>query len=62
MAARIGVKGEFPAELEGWLFELAGGTRKYRPPYLDLHRTPFGPLPHELSGSYRLCLGHQSND
>lgn len=51
MAARIGVKDSYPYELSGWLFRLAGGVRRYLPPRLDLHKTPFGG-PEFGSGGY----------
>lgn len=52
MAARIGVKDQFPAALSGWLFALAGGVRRYRGPAYDLNRVPFGG-PEFGSGGYR---------
>ena len=42
MGARLGLGAEYPRHLGTVLFRMAGGRRKYRPPTLDLHRTPFG--------------------
>lgn len=52
MAARLGIRDEYPRELAGRLFALAGGTRRYLPPHLDRRGTPHGG-PEHGSGGYR---------
>jgi hypothetical protein len=52
LAARLGASEEYPRELAGRLFALAGGTRRYLPPRLDRCGTPHGG-PEHGSGGYR---------
>jgi hypothetical protein len=51
IAARVGVVDSYPYDMSGWLFALAGGTRRYLPPRLDRNGTPFGG-PEFGSGGY----------
>lgn len=52
LAARIGVKDEFPGELSGQLFARACGVRLYLPPAGDMNGVPSGG-PAFGSGGYR---------
>jgi hypothetical protein len=52
MAARIGVKDNYPRKSAATLFRMAGGIRKYLPPSPDLNGIPFGG-PEFGSGGYR---------